>query len=77
MMVAQVLGAVARFEASSSESIGASYDIAAESVAALSPSVATSLSVVETPAGVLLEIDVPDAQSVLSHSVKPIRALPL
>jgi len=40
--------------------------MAAESVAALSPTVATSLSVVDTPAGILLEIDVPDAQSVLS-----------
>ena len=68
---------MARLEASTSEIIGASYDIAAESVAALSPTVATSLSVVETPAAILLEIEVPDAQSVLSHSVKPIRALPL
>jgi len=62
-------------EASTSEIIGASYDIATESDAALSPTVVTSLSVVETPAAILLEIEVPDAQSVLSHSVKPICAL--
>jgi len=74
-MVAQVLEAVAKFEASTSEIIDASYDMAAESVAGLSPAVTTSLSVHETPARILLEVDVPDAQSVLSHSLKAIRAL--
>jgi len=51
-----------------SEIFDVSYDIATKSVTTLSPTVAISLSVVETPAGILLEIDVRDAQFVLSEA---------
>ena len=54
-----------------------SYDSVSVFEEAISPIVAISLSVVDTPYGVLLKIEVEEIQDELSHPVKPERVMPL